>query len=79
MYGCENLYRNSREKYKLGIHVKLQVLTVQSMEMTVMWDVAPCSLIGINRRFRGAYSLNHQPIALFMEAVNTSETSKTFL
>jgi hypothetical protein len=26
----------------------------------VMWDVAPCSPVDINRRFRGVYSLYHQ-------------------
>jgi hypothetical protein len=33
--------------------------------MTVLWDVAPCSLVDIYRRFRRA---------LMMEAVSTSET-----
>jgi hypothetical protein len=30
------------------------------MKMTVFWDVAPCSLVEIYRRFRGAYCLHHQ-------------------
>jgi hypothetical protein len=38
------------------------------MKMTVFWDVAPCSLVEIDRRFRGA----------MMEAVTTSETSVNF-
>jgi hypothetical protein len=37
--------------------------------MTVFWDV-PCSLVDIDRRFRGAYSL----IALMTEAASSSET-----
>jgi hypothetical protein len=36
-------------------------------------DVAPCSLLRVDQRFRGAYCLKHF-IAL-MEAVRTSETS----
>jgi hypothetical protein len=28
--------------------------------MTVFWDVEPCSLLEIDRRFRGAYCLHHQ-------------------
>jgi hypothetical protein len=28
--------------------------------MAVFWDVAPCSLVEIDRRFRGAYRLRHQ-------------------
>jgi hypothetical protein len=35
------------------------VLTVASMKMTVLLDVAPCSLVDV-RRFRGAYCLNDQ-------------------
>jgi hypothetical protein len=25
------------------------------MKMRAFWDIAPCSLIGVDRRFRGAY------------------------
>jgi hypothetical protein len=28
--------------------------------MTVFWDVAPCSLVEVYQRFRGAYCLLHQ-------------------
>jgi hypothetical protein len=45
--------------------------------MTVLWDVAPCSLVDIYRRFRGVYCLHHQG-DLMMEAVITSETSIIF-
>jgi hypothetical protein len=43
--------------------------------MTVFWDVAPCNVVQIDRRFRDAYCLL---IALMMEAVSTSETSVSF-
>jgi hypothetical protein len=33
---------------------------VSLAKMTVFWDVAPCSLVQIDRRFRGAYCLLHQ-------------------
>jgi hypothetical protein len=29
------------------------------MKMTVFWDVGPCSLVEIDRRFRGSYCLHH--------------------
>jgi hypothetical protein len=48
--------------------------TAASIQMTVVWDVAPCSL-EIDWRFRGAYCLL---IPLMMEAVITSEKSVTF-
>jgi hypothetical protein len=31
-----------------------------NMKMAVFWDAAPCSLVAIDRRFRGTYSLHHQ-------------------
>jgi hypothetical protein len=49
--------------------------------MTVFWDIPPCSLIEVDRRFRSAYCLHHQGddlIALKMEAVSTPETSVNF-
>jgi hypothetical protein len=35
-------------------YVRLQVLTATSMKFRVFCDVAPCSFIGVRRRFRGA-------------------------
>jgi len=31
-----------------------------SMKMTAFWDIAPCSLVEVDRRLKGAYYLNHQ-------------------
>jgi hypothetical protein len=31
--------------------VRFQDLTATSMKIAVFWDLAPCSLVGINRRF----------------------------
>jgi hypothetical protein len=48
------------------------------MKIRAFWDVSPCSLIGVDRRFRRAYCLHHKGDeinALMMEAVCTSETS----
>jgi hypothetical protein len=41
--------------------VLIQVLTTTSMKMVIFWDVAACSLVDIDRRFRGAYCLHHRP------------------
>jgi hypothetical protein len=47
--------------------------------MAVFWDVAPCSLVEVYRRFRGAYCLHLQVvITLMMEAASTFETSINF-
>jgi hypothetical protein len=32
----------------------------RKIKMTVFWDLAPCSLVETNRRFRDAYCLHHQ-------------------
>jgi hypothetical protein len=40
--------------------LRFQVLKGTRMKMTVFWDVAPCSLVEVYRRFRGAYCLHHQ-------------------
>jgi hypothetical protein len=40
--------------------VRFQVLTAVSMKMNVFWVVAPCSLVEVYRRFRGACCLHHQ-------------------
>jgi hypothetical protein len=34
---------------------------VYKYKMTVVWDVARCSLVETDRRFRGAYCLHHRP------------------
>jgi hypothetical protein len=30
------------------------------MKIKGFWDIAPCSLVGVHPRFRGAYCLHHQ-------------------
>jgi hypothetical protein len=59
--------------YKRGYRQKTSSL------FRVFWDLAPCSHVGVNRRFRGAHCLHHQAIiAVMMAAVHTSETSVNF-
>jgi hypothetical protein len=45
------------------------------MKMAVFWVVAPCGVVEVSRRFRGACCL-HQ--ALIMDTASTSETSVNF-
>jgi hypothetical protein len=46
--------------------VKFQVLTAASMKMTFFWDIAPCSLAEIDRRFRGSYCLHYTAIIIVL-------------
>jgi hypothetical protein len=41
-------------------YVRFQVLTAASMKFRVFWDVAPCSLVGVDPRFTNAYCLHHE-------------------
>jgi hypothetical protein len=41
--------------------VRFQVLIAASIKMRAFWDIVVCSLVGIDRRFRGAYCLHHHP------------------
>jgi hypothetical protein len=55
--------------------------TRQRMKIRAFWDIAPCSLVGVDWRFRCVYCLHHQGndnwsfITLMMKAIFTSETS----
>jgi hypothetical protein len=40
--------------------VRFQVLTAACTKMTPFCDIAPCSLVEVDQRFRGAYCLHHQ-------------------
>jgi hypothetical protein len=40
--------------------VRFQFLTAANMKMTVIYDVAPCSLVEVYRRFRSSCCLHHQ-------------------
>jgi hypothetical protein len=40
--------------------MKTHIKYVNILKMRVFWDVVPCSHVGVDRRFRGAYCLHHQ-------------------
>jgi hypothetical protein len=44
-----------------GISDFIRFLNLQThMKMTAFWDIAPCSLVVLKRRFRGAFGIHHQ-------------------
>jgi hypothetical protein len=53
-------------------HMRLYFLAAAGVTITVFWDVAPYSLVEVQRRFRGAFSL---PQLHDVEPVSASETS----
>jgi hypothetical protein len=48
-----NLYEMQRFTNTF-ITVRFEVLTAASIKMAIFWVVAPCSLVEVQRRFRGA-------------------------
>jgi hypothetical protein len=51
--------------------MRFQVLTATNMRMAVFWDVAPCSLVEVDRRFRGTYCLHHQAVTTSDMLINS--------
>jgi hypothetical protein len=41
----------------------------EEMKTAVFWDVVLCSLVDINRRFRGVYCLHHRGVVLLYDFV----------
>jgi hypothetical protein len=63
----------------LNMYVLAISQIVNDLNMTAFWDVAPCSLMEGDRRFRGVYCLRYQGfITVMMKAVRASETSVYF-
>jgi hypothetical protein len=48
-------------------NMRLQVPTASSVKMTAVWDIAPCSLVEVDRRFGSAYCLHHKGFEWFIE------------
>lgn len=52
-----------------------QVLTATGMKIIAFFDIAPCSLVIIDRRFRCTYRLNHQSFRTSEKLVYLHETN----
>jgi hypothetical protein len=62
--------------------VRFQVLTAASTKMAVFWDVAPCSLVDVDRCLRGAYCLHLQgdeSLLLLYVIINTDVSTTCIL
>jgi hypothetical protein len=53
-------WQTTNNKNDRKIFVRFQVLTAVSMKMIAYWNIAPCSLVVEDLRFRGSYCLHHQ-------------------
>jgi hypothetical protein len=55
----ERVYLRKKCRNKL-YNLICRVLTAASVKMTAVWDIASCSLVEVDRRFRGTYCLHRQ-------------------
>jgi hypothetical protein len=56
-----DLKPNSLNDCKIqNISVGFEILTAVVMKSTIFWDITPCSLLQVNRRSGGTYSLHFQ-------------------
>jgi hypothetical protein len=60
LVGCRYENAKGRRDVEQVYSVRLQVLTATGMKITAFWDITPCSLVEVDRRFRGVYC-HHQP------------------
>jgi hypothetical protein len=60
----------------LNYYMRFQVLTAASKKFKVFWDVAPCSHVEVDRRFKMRTASIIR--VMMMESVRTSETSVNF-
>jgi hypothetical protein len=44
-----------------GVYELHKARTVTVLKMTAFWDIAPCSLVEVFRRFIAAYCLHYRP------------------
>jgi hypothetical protein len=42
------------------------IVTCRFLKMAVFWDVAPCSMVEVYRRFRDACSLHHHVLVIYV-------------
>jgi hypothetical protein len=61
---------------RINVFVRFQVLTLVSMKIRVFWDIASCTLVGVDQCLEvHAASIIMVIITLLIEAECTSETS----
>jgi hypothetical protein len=58
----------------IGLIMMMMMMIAASIKMAVFWDVAPCSLVEIDRRFRSSCYIHHQgqhSMFIFIVSVRT--------
>jgi hypothetical protein len=55
--------------------VRFQVL-ITAIKMAVFWDGAPCRLVDIDRRFGGAYCLQHHETIFIIDVLLSSDSKE---
>jgi hypothetical protein len=56
----EAVYSSETYKSTWRYSPETNMSVIHSVWLTVLWDIAPCSLVQIDRRFRSAYWLHYR-------------------
>jgi hypothetical protein len=59
-------YYNMPHFQSMYVYVGFEVLTAVVMKSSIFWDMTPCSLLSVNRRFVGTYLLHLQSSAWYL-------------
>jgi hypothetical protein len=70
--------RKLRNKYSYINNVRFKDLTAESMKMIAVWHIASCSIVVVDRRFRGVLPSTSSSNVRMMVAVRSSKTSVYF-
>jgi hypothetical protein len=54
------------------------IVAYHMLKMIAFWNIAPYSLVEVDRRFRGSYYLHHHVTLMEAVGLRTSETSFYF-
>jgi hypothetical protein len=59
-------YAYMKETQRCSIPLQLNIIpcfkTLARLNITAFWDIAPCSLVDVDLRFKGAYCVRHQGV-----------------
>jgi hypothetical protein len=62
-YLCTELWGKDKD-VNVNCGIKLKVFIALSVKITVFWNMSPCALVMVYRRFRKNYCLPHQGVRL---------------
>jgi hypothetical protein len=59
IFGCLSRHPLNQRVCSATVDSNVAAEEQLNIKMTAFWDIAPCSFVDVDRRFRGAYCHNH--------------------